>query len=920
MKNLTLLLLLLPWMSFGQLSFNHVPNSSFESYNLVCPSSPGQVNRCVGWRQYTSGTSDYFNSCDTGIWVAVPDNSVGYQFAAHGQAYMGCGEDAFYSYKEYFATSITPLVPGYKYKVSISVSLANNSTYGTNDIGIYFYDSGPSTNYNTQGNLNVTPQILYTDYGPITDTTNWVRLTQIFQADSAYDNIVIGTFLTPNAQTRDTIQPHNNLACYYYYDSVVVKLLDSFTIHAMDTILCASDTFLVNYHTPEPYNSNNTFTAQLSDKNGSFSSPINIGIKSADTSGTITCVVPATIANSLGYKVRIIASSPSDTTKNISPDFRIGNPDSTAINTTDSTTICSGGNIQLSASTGISPTTYTWTGPNSFNSTLQNPSIGSALPTHSGNYFVSLKFYGCEVTNSVSVLVKPLPVKPIAVNNSPFCAGDTLQFNSTGNTNNTYSWSGPNSYASSVQNPTIANSTVSMSGDYIVTVDSSGCTAMDTTTVTIKPSPDTVTLSNNGPLCAGSTLLLNSDTSSTGASYTWSGPNSFSANTRNTTSTNTTASLTGWYIMTVDLNGCVYIDSTYATIHPIPTRPTISHVNPLCVGETLNLVANTVSGATYTWSGPNNFSSNQQNPSRSNMQFGDTGMYRATVTVNGCTSPADSMAVQLNPKPFVVILSTPMDSICNGDPVAFTAYPNNHGGTPTYSWYINNQLITTGKPFSTTALNDGDIIRCEMAEYTKCSTAYTDSSNDIKMTVLPWLAPTVSITANPTTPLKENEYVNFTATPVNAGLKPDYQWKRNGTDILGATSNIWSANTLNDNDSVSVEVFSKYKCPSPTSAHSNGIRVKVLTDVDDLSAAGSMRLYPNPNNGKFVVTARCKTGDTIKLSIINAAGQVVYREDILPASNKLHHEIEVQQLATGIYLLRMATDSGDSVLRFVVER
>lgn len=914
MKHLYLALLLLPFTCYSQQ--NLVPNPSFED-TVSCPYSWSATGSLANWHNFNTSTSaDYFNSCSNN--AGIPFNFIGYQAPRGGNAYAGFVTINTFStsFRESIcARLVSPMVIGQLYEVSMYINTANSANSGSDNLDVLFFKNRDTT-ITTGSGSSIVPQVRFTSFGTVIDTQNWVKITDTFQADSAYTYMAVGGFYY-NASTTQ-FQTSGSGYAYYLIDSVKVVAMTGFSVTSADTILCAKDTFTVQYDHYQTFATNNVFTVQLSNPSGSFNNPIVIGSKSSRTSGSILCTLPDTLSNSSNYRIRILSSNPADTSHNVR--LYIGNPDSAAINTSVTQPVCEGKTINFSANTNVSGTIYQWNGPNSFSSTSANTLIAGANTVHNGDYIITLEFHGCIHTDTLPVIVSPLPNKPVAANNSPFCDGNMLNLTANSTTNGVdYSWTGPNSFSTTTQNPTINNAVPANSGIYIATATLNGCSRMDTTTVTVKPNPDTVTLSNNGPLCAGSTLLLNSDTSSTGASYTWSGPNSFSANTRNTTRTNTTAGMTGWYIMTVDLNGCVYKDSTYATIHPIPAGPTISHGNPLCVGETLNLAANTVSGATYTWSGPNNFSSNQQNPNRSNMQFGDTGTYKATVTINGCTSPADSVAVQLNPKPFVVILSTPMDSICNGDPVAFTAYPNNHGGTPTYSWYINNQLITTGKPFSTTALNDGDIIRCEMTENTKCSTAYTDSSNDIKMTVLPWLAPTVSITANPTTPLKENEYVTFTATPVNAGLNPDYQWKRNGNDILGATSNVWSANTLNDNDSVSVEVFSKYKCPSPTSAHSNGIRVKVLTDVDDLSAAGSMRLYPNPNNGKFVVTARCKTGDTIKLSIINAAGQVVYREDILPDSNKLHHEIDVQQLATGVYLLRMATDSGDSVLRFVVE-
>lgn len=929
MKNL-----LTPWLlalclfsifATAQGQINHVPNCSFEQYTS-CPTSTSQANRCTGWRQYTSATPDYFNTCVTNT-VSVPTNFVGYQHAAHGQGYMG---GYFYLkgdtriYKEYIATTISPLTPGAIYEVSISVSLSDKSRFGTNDLGVYFYDSGVSNLPGVQGVLSVTPQIDYSSYGVIMDTANWVRVTKTFIADSAYDNIVIGGFKHYNNLTLDSITTNTATYAYYYIDSVVIRLIDSFHTFITDSLLCVGDTFQTYYNTSKDYNSNNTFTAQLSDKTGSFASPVNIGSLVSDTSGTITCVIPGTISPGTGYRVRVIASSPADTSKNLSPAIRIGNPDSTNISVSSNSPLCEGFTLQFSASTFVSGTSYSWTGPNSFSSTSPNPFINGATPIQNGNYFVTMKWYGCEVTDTAQVTVKPLPAKPVANSNSPLCAGETLNLTAASSTSGvSYSWAGPASFTSSVQNPSISNTTIAMSGDYIVTANLNGCTTKDTATVAVNPQPAAVTLSTNpSPAgCTGDTLYLNSTASSTGVSYTWTGPNSFTANTQNASIPNTTTAATGWYKMTAALNSCSYIDSIYAAINPIPATPVASYSSPLCIGETINLTASNVSGATYTWNGPGGFNTSTQNPSRSNSSFSDTGNYTVTTTVSGCTSPAASLKVNINPVPFVVIFPSPADSICQGDAVTFTALPNNAGGTPQYRWVVNGQTTGTNSTvFATSTLNDQDIVRCDMTENTKCSSPYTDQSNDITMNVLPWLVPSVTISANPNRPLNVDEYVTFTASPTNAGNNPKYQWKRNGQDVQGATGKIWSANTLNDNDSISVEVISNYKCPQPTIAVSNGIRVRVLTSVSGIGKIKGLMLYPNPNNGKFVLSGHIQTGSEVKFEIINTVGQVVYKGDAIACNNLFKEEINLDNVSNGIYMLKLNSGSQTTAIRFRIER
>ncbi|MES2681755.1 MAG: hypothetical protein V4635_17805, partial [Bacteroidota bacterium] len=64
-------------------------------------------------------------------------------------------------------------------------------------------------------------------------------------------------------------------------------------------------------------------------------------------------------------------------------------------------TICSGATLSLTAN-GTSPT-YSWTGPNGFTSTLQNPTIPNATQAASGFYFLTLGS-GCLSSTSVTVV------------------------------------------------------------------------------------------------------------------------------------------------------------------------------------------------------------------------------------------------------------------------------------------------------------------------------------------------------------------------------------------------------------------------------------------------------------------------------------------------------------------------------------
>jgi beta-galactosidase len=89
-----------------------------------------------------------------------------------------------------------------------------------------------------------------------------------------------------------------------------------------------------------------------------------------------------------------------------------------------------------------------------------------------------------------------------------------------------------------------------------------------------------------------------------------------------------------------------------ASVTPVfgPTpSPTAGYNSPMYAGMTLNLTASTVPGATYSWTGPNGFTSTNQNPSLVKADQSASGTYSVTATVGGLASSPATVAVTVNP-------------------------------------------------------------------------------------------------------------------------------------------------------------------------------------------------------------------------------------------------------------------------------
>jgi gliding motility-associated-like protein len=343
------------------------------------------------------------------------------------------------------------------------------------------------------------------------------------------------------------------------------------------------------------------------------------------------------------------------------------------INTNIST--CEGTVVNLTSSGG---TSYSWLGPNGFTSNSQNPTITNSTVTNSGTYSVVVaNSVGCTDTASTQLTINAA-TQAVANSNSPLCAGQTL--NLTANTASSYSWAGPNGFTSSLQNPTISNLSNNNSGTYtLIVANGNGCA--DTTTLSISVlANNPVSINSNGPLCEGQILNL---TASAGTSYAWSGPNGFTSNLQNPTINNVAINNAGSYAVVVtNSNGCTNSASLTVSINP-NTPVTASSNSPICEGD--NLTMNVSAGSSYSWTGPNGFTSSIQNPIITNITTASSGLYSVTVT-NACGTGTSNTQVQVGQKPTAGIAVT-QTVICEGDTVYLTA----NGGN-SYYWYGPNSF------------------------------------------------------------------------------------------------------------------------------------------------------------------------------------------------------------------------------------
>lgn len=496
---------------------NVIPNGNFEQYTQ-CPGTTSQVDRCTGWRQYNVSTSDYMNACHTGTIVDVPVNTFGFQYAASGDGYMGgyvfIDNPSLINlqYKEHIAIQIPPLVKGKVYEFSMSVSLADKSSFASDDLGVLFYDNGPTTP-DTGYSLQTTPQINFKGFGVITDTAKWTRVSGTIYADSAYDNIVIGSFSPYGALNVVPVTPAIPMLskyCYYYFDSVVLKLVSKFSIDYTDTLVCGGDTIQVPYTVLNNgyFNPGNIFTLQLSDATGSFANPLNLASVSSTASGIITAYLPGTLPVGNGYKLRLVSSNTADTTVPTSQDIHI-NAIKPMLTASITSPVCTGEDFTLDVVSIPPAEDYTWSGPVMSGEKGKTITVSHAQPGHEGRYVVKAQNGNCISYDSVELVVKPTPDLRIE-HNSPVCLGDTLQLEAVSNPDSvSFTWSGPGGFTGTTPKISIEDAGTGDRGKYTVVAQRGDCKSESSVDMDVfDPQPE---IGLRDTLCEGETMQLVAD-------------------------------------------------------------------------------------------------------------------------------------------------------------------------------------------------------------------------------------------------------------------------------------------------------------------------------------------------------------------------------------------------------------------------
>ncbi|MEO6406661.1 MAG: hypothetical protein ABIY51_03840, partial [Ferruginibacter sp.] len=335
----------------------------------------------------------------------------------------------------------------------------------------------------------------------------------------------------------------------------------------------------------------------------------------------------------------------------------------TVCNITGNQTICFG---QSSSFTATGGTNYSWTGPGGFTATTATISN----LTVAGTYTVTVSNAGgCTSSCNRTLTVNALPVCDI-IGNQSICVGQSTGFTATGGTS--YTWTGPGGFTAATA--TISNLTVA--GTYTVTVtNANGCTSSCSRTLTVNALP-ICNITGNNIISAGQTATF---TATGGASYTWTGPGGYTANT----AVISNLTVAGTYTVTVtNASGCTSTCTRLLIVEqggPLPCL--IAGPQTTCAGATGLIYSVPATYATYSWIVTGGTITAGQGTSQITVTAGTTGNVVVTANLSNPLGSSGSCTkmTAINPLPVCAISGN--QAICSGQSTSFTAT----GGT-SYSW------------------------------------------------------------------------------------------------------------------------------------------------------------------------------------------------------------------------------------------
>lgn len=325
-------------------------------------------------------------------------------------------------------------------------------------------------------------------------------------------------------------------------------------------------------------------------------------------------------------------------------------------------------------------------------------------------------------------------------------------------------------------------------------------------------------------------------------------------------------------------------------------------VQPVCSGATVTLAplaANGQTPYTYAWGSTGNALScnNCQQPTATITQ---TSTYTVTVTdgANATATASITYTVTSAVAPDVTIAGG--TGACSGDALTFTATGQNGGPNATYQWLVNGASAGTGTTFTSSALNNGDVVKAVLTSSLGCVTTPTDTSNAIAVAYAGGIVQQpVDVT------IAAGNNASF-AVAVNGGSST-FAWQLNtgtgfnGLSNAGPYSGVFTNTLTVSNVNANFDNYS-FRCVVTTGNCVDTTDESVLHVTTGIgqTTINKIAVYPNPakNDISFSVNEEVTAIEIYQL-------QGAFVKSITPSAQNGVVRVDISDLSAGMYFVQV---------------
>jgi M6 family metalloprotease-like protein len=288
------------------------------------------------------------------------------------------------------------------------------------------------------------------------------------------------------------------------------------------------------------------------------------------------------------------------------------------------------------------------------------------------------------------------------------------------------------------------------------------------------------------------------------------------------------------------INGSLFVDGSVTINNPPTAGLTSSDAdNMICAGESVTFTA--TGGVSYDFKINGNIVQSSASATYTTTTLSNNDVITVAVTnSDGCTAESAGITTTVNALPQVTLTNDATNNeICAGDNITFTANGGDVGAT--YDFQVNGNSVqsSTSNTYSSTSMNNGDIVSVTVTNSTGCSSTYP-LPNSVNIQV-------IVVNTNPTASLASSDTDNILcdgdAVTFTASGGTEFEFFVNGTSVQAKSMDSTydaTTTTLNNGDVITAKVYNANGCSDSSSA----ITVTVSAPIANFNVTGGGSYCP----------------------------------------------------------------------------